>query len=71
MSSSSPPALQQLHRLDRSSYGFPDQLSGVLHEEEYQRCAPNLQGDELVWLVEYLDKVRCHIALSNSPLTPF
>ena len=56
-------ALQRLHRLDRSSSGFHDQLSRVLCEEEYRQCAPNLQGDDLVWLVDYLDKVRCHVAI--------
>ena len=58
MSSLGHPALQQLHRLDRSSSGFHDQLSSVLYGEEYQKCVQNLQCDDLVWLVEYLDKVR-------------
>ena len=67
---SSPPTLQQLDHLDRSSPDFHDQLSNVLYGEEYQRCAPNLQGDGLVWLVDYLDKVRRHIAHLHSPLKP-
>jgi len=68
MSSPSPPALQRLHRLDRSSSDFQDQLSNALYGEEYKRCVSNLQGDDLVWLVDYLDKVRRPIALSRSPL---
>ena len=58
----SPPnltALQQLRRLDRSSPGFHDQLSNVLNSKQYERTVPNLQGDELVSLVDYLDQV-CH-----------
>jgi hypothetical protein len=57
---SSSPTLQQLDLLDRSSPDFHDQLSNVLYGQEYQQCIPNLQGEDLVWLVDYLDKVRCH-----------
>ncbi|KAF9643878.1 hypothetical protein BDM02DRAFT_3191109 [Thelephora ganbajun] len=56
MSSPSSPTLQQLYRLDASSPDFGDQLSNVLYEQEYQQCVPNLQGDDPVWLVDYLDK---------------
>ena len=62
---SSSPTLQQLDLLDRSSPDFHDQLSNVLYGQEYQQCIPNLQGEDLVWLVDYLDKVRCHIALPH------
>ena len=69
MSSPSSSTLQELHRLDRSSPDFQGQLSGILYGQEYVRCVPNLQGDDLVWLVDYLDKVRCYVALSpHSPL---
>jgi len=68
MPSPNPPALQQLRRLDRSSSDFPDQLSNVLYGEEYQKCVPNLQSDDLAWLVEYLDKVCRHVALPRPPL---
>ena len=60
--------LQQLHRLDRFSSGFHDQVSNVLYGEEYKQCMPNLQGDDLVWLVDYLDNVRHHVSLLHSPL---
>jgi len=70
MSSPSPPVLQQLRRLDRSSPDFQDRLSNVLYGEEYRRCVPNLQGDDLAWLVDYLDQVPHPIAIPNSPLKP-
>ena len=70
MSSPSLPALQQLHRLDKYSFEFPDQLTDVLCEEKYQQCAPNLQGDDSVWLIGYLVMVRRCIALPHSPLKP-
>ena len=52
------PALQQLHRLNRSSSEFYDQLYDTLRGKEYTECVPNLRGDDSVWLVEYLDNVR-------------
>jgi len=68
MSPPSPPVLQELHRLDRSSPDFQGQLSRILYGQEYMRCVPDLQGDDLVWLVDYLDKVRRDIALPHSLL---
>jgi len=70
MSSPSSPALQRFHLLDRSSPDFDDQLSNVLYGEEYKRCVPNLEDDDLAWLVDYLDKVRRPIAIPNSPFKP-
>ena len=58
MASLNPTALQQLRRLDRSAPNFQDQLNNVLYGGAYQQSVPNLQGDELVSLVDYLDKVR-------------
>ena len=49
--------LQQLHDLDRASPQFYEQLNNILHGEEYRDAFPNLQSDELAWLVEYLDGV--------------
>ena len=63
MSSPNTPALQELHRLKGSSPNIHNQLSDVLYGEEYQQCVPILQGDDLVWLVDYLDKVCHHIAI--------
>ena len=70
MSAPSLPALQRLHCLDRTMSGFQDQLSDILYGEMYQKYAPDLQGDDLVWLVDYLDKVRRHIPLRRSPPKP-
>ena len=51
-------ALQQLYRLDRSSPEFRDQLSNVINEEGYAQWVPSIQSDDLVWLIDHLDKVR-------------
>ena len=69
MSSPSAPALQQLHHLDRSSPDFHDRLCNVFYGREYSQCAPSLQGDDLVWLVDYIDEVRRRIAFPYSPLS--
>ena len=69
MSSPSSPALQQLHHLDRALPNFHDQLCNILYGEEYIQCAPNLQGEDLVWIVDYLDKVRRRVLLPRSPLS--
>ena len=68
MSSPSFPALQQLYHLNGSSSGFHDRLKDVLYGEEYRQCVQNLQRDDLVWLVNYLDNVRRRIALPCSLL---
>ena len=62
--------LQQLRRLDRSSSEFGGELNNILCGAEYQECVPNLQGDDLVWVVDYLDMVCRCIVLTLSPLTP-
>ena len=58
MSSPNPTVLQQLHRLDSSSSSFHIQLSNVLDSEQYERTVSNLEGNDLVSLVDYLDQVR-------------
>jgi hypothetical protein len=68
MSSPISPGLQQLNRLNRSSPDFHDQLSNILYGEEYTQCVRSLQNDDLVWLIEYLDKVRRHNALPRTLL---
>jgi len=62
MSSPTSPVLQQLHDLDTSSPDFHDQLCNIFYGEEYVQCAPHLQHDDVVWLVDYLDTVRRYIA---------
>lgn len=70
MSSASPSVLEQLRRLDKSSPKFHDRLSNVLYGEKYQKCAPNLPGDDSASVVEYLNGVRRHIAPFSLPSQP-
>jgi len=63
MSSLSP--LQRLRDLDKSSAGFPDQLTDLLLMEGWMDQA---QTDDLRGLVEYLDSVRLRIAFARSLL---
>ena len=49
--------LKQLHGLDRTSSQFHKRLSRFLRSEAYRSAVPNLQGEDLAWLVEYLDSV--------------
>ena len=67
MPSLTPSVLQRLRHLNRSSPYFHDQLSSFLYEQEYVQWVQNLQGGDLVWLVDYLDKVCCHAILPRSP----
>jgi len=60
--------LTRLRHLDTSSSTFQDQISNILYGEEYKQWIPNLQGDDLMGLVDYLDKVRRRISLLRSPL---
>jgi hypothetical protein len=62
--------LVQLRRLDRSSSEFHEQLNEVLRGEGYKQWVPNLDGDGLVGLVDYLDNVCHRTALVRSPLKP-
>ena len=59
MSAPSSPALQSLHRLDRSSPDFQDQLYDILYGEEYKQHSSSLEHGDYVWLIDYLDRVRC------------
>jgi hypothetical protein len=65
-----PPTLEQLDRLDRFSPDFRDQLINVLCGQEYVQCVRSLQGNNVVWLVDYLDMVRHRTALPHSSLKP-
>ena len=68
MSPPSPLIFQGLERLNRPSSEFDSQLSNILVGQEYKQCASNLQGEDLVWLVDYLDKVCRPIFLPPLPL---
>ena len=70
MSPPSSPALQRLDLLNGPSPDFHNQLSNVLCGEEYRRSVLDLQGDDLVWLVDYLDKVRSHVNFPHPPFKP-
>ena len=56
-----PGPLQQLYDLDTASPKFLKQLSELLRGNEYRNAVPNLQNEDLVWLVEYLDNVSPQI----------
>ncbi|KAF9646470.1 kinase-like protein [Thelephora ganbajun] len=56
MASSSSPTLQKLHSLDKSSSDFGNLLCNVLYGEEYVQFVSNFEGDDLAWLVDYLDR---------------
>ena len=52
-----PDGLKQLQDFDRASPQFHNHLSNFLRSEGYRSAVPNLQGEDLTWLVEYLDSV--------------
>jgi len=56
-----PDILEQLHYLDKASPQFHKHLSNFLRSEEYRSTVPSLQGEDLAWLVEYLDSVSLQI----------
>ena len=49
--------LKQFQGLDRTSSQFHKRLSGLLRSERYRSAVPNLQGEDLAWLVDYLESV--------------
>ena len=59
----SPELLQQFQRLEKSSPQFPDQLINLLYKEGFKDQILKLRGEDVVWLVEYLDQVCLSIAL--------
>ena len=71
MSSPHSTTLRQLRHLDESSPNFHDQLTSVLSGEKYEQSVPNLQNNDLVFLVDYLDKVRRHVALPTLRLSQY
>jgi len=62
-----PDPLEQLRVLDISSADFPNQIAKLLCSNEYKQCVQGLEGDILVWLVEFLHDVRLCV-LHNPPL---
>ena len=49
--------LQELRDLYRSSPQFHRRLDNLISGNEYQQTIASLQGEDLAWLVEYLDEV--------------
>ena len=64
-----PNPLQRLRDLDRTSPYFHNRLTYFLRGNEYQDFAPNLQGEDLAWFVNYLDNVSLHTVSPYSMLT--
>ena len=64
-----PSPLQQLCDLDQTLPQFHEQLGNLLCKREYQAIVPGLQGEDLEWLVEYLDNVGVQIHFPHSRLT--
>ena len=55
MSPSNP--LQTLRDLDRTSSHFHNQLIDLLRGNQYRNVIAGLDGEDLAWLVDYLDNV--------------
>ena len=55
--------MDQLLQLDASSTEFPDQVSNKLYGQEYQQWVEGIQGDDVVQLIDWLDKVRYRVSL--------
>ena len=62
------PVLQQIYHLDRSSSDFHSQLNHALRTREYRQITLELRANDLIWFVDYLDNVRCHITSSYPAL---
>ena len=67
MSPSNP--LQTLRDLDRTSPHFYNQLIDLLRGNEYRDVIPTLEGEDLAWLVDYLDDVSLHSVSPHPTLT--
>ena len=64
-----PNPLQKLRDLDRTSPQFDNQLINFLRGNEYKDATPSLQGENLAWLVGYLDNVSLHFVFLRPALT--
>ena len=62
-------SLQPLHDLDRTSPQFHEQLVDFLRGNEYRDVVPSLQGEDLAWLIEYLDSVSLQTTFFHSALS--
>ena len=62
--------LEELLHFEVSSPDFPQQLENALREQDCEQYALNLGANDLIRLVDYLDKVRRHIPRYRHPLKP-
>ena len=62
--------LQGLLQLDKSVPQFPDQLCNVLGRGEFDKQIPTLQTDDLMEVIDYLDKVLSLYILGCHLLNP-
>jgi len=62
--------LQQIRDLDIASPQFQEQLSNCLQGSNFRSAVQGLQGEDLVWLVEYLDGVSLQTAFPSLRSTP-
>ena len=62
--------LEQLCRLDPSAPKFRVRARKIFFGEEYRQWVISAHGDDLVGLVDYLDKVCSRFSFTRSPLKP-
>ena len=55
--------LRRLRELDENSPQFYEQLSNFLRGDEYQSVLSELRGNDLAWLIDYLDNVSLRTVL--------
>ena len=56
-----PDPLERFRALDISSADFTEEVTKLLLDKEYQKSVPSLRGENLIWLVEFLDNVYLHV----------
>ena len=64
-----PDPLQKLRDLDRASPQLHIQFINFLRGNEYQDAIASLQGEDLTWLVDYLDNASLHAIVPRPALT--
>ena len=60
--------LRALVQLDRLSPQFPGQLCDILDGNGFDDCVKNLEAEDLLWLIEFLDKVWFPLDSKNHSL---
>ena len=70
MSSPNLNPLQQFLGLDSSRPEFNDQVSNILHGEEYRKWVKRISSGDAVRIIDFLDTVRRYASFlaSRSPL---